>query len=202
MTTNFFQQIAGLGFNGNFLLNIHQDETGVQTVSVVLKKGDIMGTAGKSISPMLFKATAQELDEAFFEKLAEPVKQTAGLISNLEAYQKELEKAKKTAKPDKDKAKKTNTSEQEEDDEPDDDNSNLFSPKVDDKQAKAEMKRLYDEAMDKVKELAKQMKYTEALSQLPDVADYPDKAELIEAKRQEIKAGKDLYDKLAQQFND
>jgi hypothetical protein len=56
--------------------------------------------------------------------------------------------------------------------------------------------------MDRVKELAKQMKYAEALAQLPDVAEYPDKAELLSVKRQEIQAGKDLYDKLAQQFND
>jgi hypothetical protein len=28
MNTQFFQQLAGLGFTGNFLLNIHQDEAG------------------------------------------------------------------------------------------------------------------------------------------------------------------------------
>ncbi|MFD2871956.1 PRTRC system protein E [Mucilaginibacter ximonensis] len=201
MKTNFFEQIAGLGFNGNFLLNIHQDETGVQTVSVILKRESVKATAGTNLPPMLFKATAQELDEGFFEQLAQPVKQTAGLITNLETYQKEVEKAKKNAKPDKDKTAKATTAEPDEEDDKEDDN-NLFTPQEDDKQAKAEKKRLYEEAMDRVKELAKQMKYAEALAQLPDPAEYPDKAELIEAKRQEIQAGKDLYDKLAQQFND
>jgi PRTRC genetic system protein E len=201
MKTNFFQQIAGLGFNGNFLLNIHQDETGVQTVSVILKKGNITATAGNSLPPMLFKATAEELDEGFFEQLAQPVKQTAGIISNLETYQKELERAKKNGKADKDKAAKATTPEQEDEDEQEED-SNLFTPKEDDKQAKAEKKRLYDEAIDKAKELAKQMKYAEAFAQLPDPADYPDKAEAIEAKRKEIQTGKDMYDKLTQQFND
>jgi len=76
MKTNFFQQIAGLGFTGNFLLNIHRDETGVQTVSVILKKDK----AVDGLPPMLFKATADELDEGFFEQLAQPAKQTAGLI--------------------------------------------------------------------------------------------------------------------------
>jgi PRTRC genetic system protein E len=183
MKTNFFQQLAALGFNGNFLLNIHQDDTGVQTVSVVLKKGNIMGVAGNNLPPLLFKATAEELDDAFFEQLAQPVKQTTGIINNLEAYQKELEKAKKNAKTDKDKSAKTASAE-------------------DDKQAKAEKKRLFDEAMEKVKALAKQMKYTEALAQLPDPAEYADKAELIEAKRQEIQKGKEVYDKLTEQFND
>lgn len=200
MKTNFFEQIAGLGFNGNFLLNIHQCETGVQTVSVVLKNEKVKATEGTNLPPMLFKATAQELDEGFFEQLAQPVKQTTGLITNLETYQQEVEKAKKNAKPEKDKTTKTSTAEPEEEDNEDD--NGLFTPREDDRQAKAEKKRLFDEAMDKVKDLAKQMKYAEALAQLPDPAQYADKAELIEVKRQEIQAGKDLYDKLAQQFND
>ncbi|QHS55198.1 prtrc system protein e [Mucilaginibacter sp. 14171R-50] len=195
MNTQFFQQIAGLGFTGNFLLNIHQDETGVQTVSVVLKKDK----AVNGLPPMLFKATASELDEKFFEEIKQPVKQTAGLITNLETYQKELEKVKKNGKNDKDKAVKTTTAEtdEEKDDEPD-----LFSAPADDTEVKAEKKRLFDEAMDKSKELAKQMKYVEALAQLPDPADYPDKAELIESRRKEIEAGKEIYEKLANQFKD
>lgn len=196
MKTNFFQQIAGFGFKGNFLLNIHHDETGVQTVSVVIKKDK----AVDGLPPMLFKATAGELDERFFEQLAQPVQQTAGLISNLESYQKELDKAKKNAKPDKAKAGKPAVDEPDEDDK--DDENNLFTPPEDDKQAKAEKKRLYDEAMEKVKELAQNTKYAEALSNLPDVAEYPDKAEAIESKRKTLQAGKEAYDKLTASFND
>ncbi|MBB5395145.1 PRTRC system protein E [Mucilaginibacter sp. AK015] len=196
MKTNFFQQIAGLGFNGNFLLNIHQDEKGVQTVSVALKRDK----AVDGLPPMLFKATAEELDEGFFAKLTEPVKQTAGLISNIETYQKELDKAKKNAKPDKGKAGKPAETDSDEDD--NDDENNLFTPPEDDKEAKAEKKRLYDEAMEKVKQLAQNTKYAEALANLPDVADYPDKAEAIEAKRRTLQAGKDAYDKLTASFND
>ncbi|MET3501260.1 PRTRC genetic system protein E [Mucilaginibacter rubeus] len=196
MKTNFFQQIAGLGFNGNFLLNINQDETGVQTVSVVLKKDKAID----GLPPMLFKATADELDEGFFEQLAQPIIQTAGLISNLESYQKELDKAKKNAKPDKAKAGKPAETETEDDEQ--DEQNNLFTPPEDDKQAKAEKKRMYDEAMEKVKQLAQNTKYAEALANLPDVADYPDKAEAIEAKRKTLQVGKDAYDKLTASFND
>lgn len=196
MKTNFFQQIAGLGFNGNFLLNINQDETGVQTVSVVLKKDKAID----GLPPMLFKATAGELDEGFFEQLAQPVQQTAGLISNLESYQKELDKAKKNAKPDKAKAGKPAENDPGEDEQ--DEETNLFTPPEDDKQVKAEKKRLYDEAMERVKSLAQQTKYAEALAQLPDVTDYPDKAETIEAKRKTLQANKEAYDKLTESFND
>ncbi|MES2267557.1 MAG: PRTRC system protein E [Bacteroidota bacterium] len=195
MKTNFFQQIAGLGFKGNFLLNVNQDETGVQTVSVVLKKDKAID----GLPPMLFKATADELDEGFFEQLAQPVQQTAGLISNLESYQKELDKAKNKAKPDKVKA--TKPADNEPDDDKDEEN-NLFTPPEDDKEAKAEKKRLYDEAMERVKNLAQNTKYAEALVQLPDVADYPEKAEAIETKRKTLQAGKDAYDKLTASFND
>jgi len=196
MKTNFFQQIAGLGFNGNFLLNINQDETGVQTVSVVLKRDKAID----GLPPMLFKATAGELDEGFFEQLAQPVQQTAGLISNLESYQKELDKAKKNAKPDKAKAGKPAENDPGEDEQ--DEETNLFTPPEDDKQVKAEKKRLYDEAMERVKSLAQQTKYAEALAQLPDVTDYPDKAETIEAKRKTLQANKEAYDKLTESFND
>lgn len=199
MKTQFFQQIAGLGFNGNFLLNINQDETGILTVSAVLKKGNVTATAGNSLPPMLFKGTPEELDEGFFEQFAQPVKQTAGIINNLEEYQKQLEKAKKNAKPHNDKTNKTAPdTEDDEEEEP----QNLFTPKVDDAQAKAEKKRLYDDAMEKAKELAQNTKYAEALAQLPDPADYPDKAEAIEAKRKTLQAGKEAYDKLTASFND
>jgi PRTRC genetic system protein E len=194
MKTNFFQQIAGLGFSGNFLLNIHQDDKGLQTVSLVLKKDK----AVNGLPPMLFRATADELDEVFFDKLAEPVTLTKGLISNIESYKTELDIANKKAKPDK--SNKTAVTEPDDDDK--DDDSNLFTPPEDDKEAKLEKKRLYDEALDKVKALAQNTKYAEALAQLPDVADYPDKAEAIEAKRKTLQAGKEAYDKLTASFND
>lgn len=202
MKTNFFQQIADLGFKGNFLLNINQNEAGEQTVSVALKKESVAGKAGSDLPPMLFQGKAEELDELFFEKLAEPVTKTIGLFNNIEAYQKELDKAKKNVKPDKTKTNKTSDTTDVEDDDDKDDDNNLFNQQEDDKQAKAEKKRLYDEAMEKVKVLAQSTKYAEALANLPDVADYPDKAEAIEIKRKALEQSKAMYDKLAEQFKD
>jgi PRTRC genetic system protein E len=199
MKTQFFQQIAGLGFNGNFLLNINQDETGILTVSAVLKKGNVTATTGNSLPPMLFKGTPEELDEGFFEQFARPVKQTAGLINNLEDYQKQLEKAKKNGKTNTDKTIKTAS---DADDDTDEEPQTLFTVQADDAQVKAEKKRLYDDAMEKVKQLAQNTKYAEALAHLPDPTDYPDKAETIEAKRKTLQAGKEAYDKLTASFND
>jgi PRTRC genetic system protein E len=199
MKTNFFEQISAFAFEGNMLLNIHNDNKGQLTVSVVLRKGEISATAGNTLPPMTIGGTAAELDEGFFTELATPVKQTIGLVNNLETYQKELEKAKNknTAN-----SKKVKTADEAGDDNDSDEANDLFAQQADDKQAKAEKKRFFDEAMERAKELAKQMKYTEALAQLPDPTDYPEQVETLNKRRKEIQAGKETYDKLTQQFND
>lgn len=197
MKTNFFQQIAGLGFKGNFLLNINQDETGVLTVSAVLKKGNTTATAGNQLPPMLFKGTPEELDEGFFEQFAQPVKQTLKLFTNLEAYQAELDKAKKQPE----KAGKTTTAnpkkpadnslfaqpaepEEPQDDEVDD---------IDETETLLEKQRLFDEAMQRVAELNTQMKYKEAIAQLPDADEYPDKADELKTKRAQLEKRQELF---------
>jgi len=193
MKTNFFEQIAGLKIDGNLLININSDTNGLMTVSAMLSKA---GT----IPPMVFTALSHELDEAFFDKLAEPVKQTKGLITNLETYKKELDKAKK--QPAKgDKVAITTTSDDEDETEGNE-TGDLFSQQADDSQLKAEKKQYVDDQLLKAKELDKQMKYVEALAQLPDPAEYTEQAELIEAKRQEIQKGKEVYDQLQEQFKD
>ncbi|MGZ3812290.1 MAG: hypothetical protein ACXVJN_11130 [Mucilaginibacter sp.] len=196
MKTNFFEQVAGLKIDGNLTLNINTDKNGLMTVSAMLSKA---GT----IPPMVFTALSHELDEAFFEKLSEPVKLTKELITNLDNYKKELDKAKK--QPGKDAKAATATAgktEPDDNEEDDNDNNDLFSQQPDDTQVKAEKKQYVDDQLLKAKELAKQMKYMEALAQLPDPAEYKEQAELIEAKRAEIQKGKEVYDQLQEQFKD
>lgn len=135
MKTNFFEQIGTFAFEGNMLLNIHNDNKGQLTVSVVLRKSEISATAGNTLPPMTIGGTAAELDEGFFTQLANPVQQTIGLINNLETYQKELDKAKNKNVSNSKKGKTSNEAEEDNDsDEPND----LFAQQADDKQAKAE----------------------------------------------------------------
>ena len=189
MKTNFFEQVAGLTIAGNLQINIHKGESGQLTVSLMMT--GVNPKAGKNLPPMLLKGSPQELDEAFFMQIAEPFKQTSALFANLEAYQKELDKAKKG-----DKVVKNNA-DNEEGDKADD--NNLFQPKADDRETKAEKKRQYDEAMQKVKDLNTQMKYAEAIVQLPDVEEYPDKAGEINAKAEELRKRQELYASLQQE---
>jgi len=203
MKTQFFQQIARLGFNGNFLLNINQDETGILTVSAVLKKGNITATAGNSLPPMLFKGTPEELDEGFFEQFAQPVKQTLKLFTNLEAYQAELDKAKKqpdkAGKPSTVNAKKpADNSLFNQPEAPEEEQDEDLEEQHDDTEALAEKQRLYDEAMERVTNLNSQMKYAEALAQLPDVADYPEKSVELNKKRAVLQSRQKMYENLQQ----
>ena len=175
MKTNFFEQIAGLAIAGTLQINIQPQEGGTLTVSVMLANNNPKITAGKNIPPMLLKGTPQELDEAFFSQVGEPVKQTVKLFANLETYQAELDKAKKqpekagskaTATPAKKSGDNSlfNQPAEEHDIDPDDD----LDEQADETDNIAEKQRLYDEAMQRVSQLNTDMKYKEAITQLPD----------------------------------
>jgi PRTRC genetic system protein E len=211
MKTNFFELVAGLSLSGNLQINIHQHESGTQTVSVLLSPIDPKATAGKNLPPMLLKGSPQELDNGFFQYISEPVKQTEKLFANADAYKKELEKANKLATTVKDgktattaTAKNTakgdlfNTAPEPQIDEIDDDDEPL-DEQPDESEALAEKQRLYDEAMQKVNTLNGQMKYAEAIAQLPDPEEYPGKVEEIRIKGEALLKRQEMYASLQQE---
>lgn len=199
MKTNFFEQVAGLQINGNLQINIQPQEGGTLTVSVLLANNNSKTTTGKNIPPMLLKGTVQELDEAFFSQIGEPVKQTVKLFANAEAYQAELDKAKKqpekaggkTATPAKKSADNSLFNQATE--EPENDADDDFDEQPDESADLAEKQRLYDEAMQRVNHLNTDMKYNEAIAQLPDAEEYPEKADEIKTKREQLEKRQQLY---------
>ena len=212
MKTNFFELVAGLSITGNLQINIHQNEGGTQTVSVMLSAKDPKATTGKNLPPMLLKGTPRELDEAFFQQISQPVRQTDKLFANAEAYQKELEKAKKQATTDKDKKGTANTPggakpksdgnlfNQQTNEQPDDDDfEEPLDEQPDDSEALAEKQRLYDEAMQRVNALNGQMKFAEAIAQLPEPEEYPDKAEEIKNKGEALLRRQEMFASLQQE---
>ena len=205
MKTNFFEQVAGLAVNGTLQINIQPQESGTLTVSVMLVNNNPKITTGKNIPPMLLTGSAQELDEAFFNQVGEPVKRTVKLFANADAYQKELDKAGQTGKKDKDSKDKsakstanTNLFTQQPDEHTDDDLDEVPDEQADDSEAIAEKQRLYDEAMQRVGELNTQMKYKEAIAQLPDAEEYPEKADEINIKRDALQKRQEMYASLQQ----
>jgi PRTRC genetic system protein E len=200
MKTNFFEQVAGLQINGTLQINIQAQEGGTFTVSVLLANNNPKITAGKNIPPMLLKGTTQELDEAFFSQIGEPLKQTGKLFANLETYQAELDKAKKQPEKTGGKTTATNTKKVADNslfsqpaEEPDNDADDDLDEQPDETEVLAEKQRLYDEAMQRVSQLNTDMKYKEAIAQLPDAEEYPEKADEIKTKREQLQKRQQLY---------
>lgn len=199
MKTNFFEQIAGLQINGNLQINIQSNDIGTLVVTVLLANPNPKITQGKTIPPMLLKGTSQELDDAFFNQISEPVRQTVKLFANLEAYQAELDKAKK--QPDKAGVKSTTPAKKVTDnslftqtaEEPENEADDDLDEQVDETENLAEKQRLYDEAMVLVTQLNKDMKYKEAIAQLPDAEEYPNKVDELKTKREQLEKRQQVY---------
>jgi len=194
MTTNFFQNIADLQLPGTWKLIVETDADGNFTVSNLFNApcGD---KATKLIVPLTLTGTAQDLDEGFFGKIAEPVIKTAELQTNMEAHLKSVEIAKAASKMEQDKkikekAQATATPKKTED-------AELPEPKI----SKEEKKKAYDEAMEQVNELIKKLKFSEALTILPAIEDHPNKENELKKKRQYLEQQANLYEKALINFN-
>ncbi len=194
MTTNFFQNIASFNLPGTWKLVIQTDENGNMTVSELFNAicGD---KAIKLIIPYTLTGTAQDLDEAFFTKITEPVAKTAELQTNLEAHLKSVEQAKAASKMEQDKKNKekaqaTATPKKTED-------AEIPDPKI----SREDKKKGYDTAMENVTELIKKLKFSEALAILPDIAEYPNKENELKKKRQYLEQQANFYEKALQNFN-
>ena len=205
MQTNFFNHITGLQFQGNLNLTIAKATDGKLTISVLLAN-DTADKAGYIIPPMILRGDAVEMDEGFFNAISTPIQKTSQLFANMDAYQKSLDEAQQKSKAELDKKNKANKAktktatagEPDEDDENDNEpeTENLFTKLQNDQNAIAEKKKQYDDAMAQITELNKNCKYPEAIAMLPSVDDYPDKANEINRKGQELIKRKAQYDEL------
>ena len=191
MTTDFFHQIAALGTPGNWKLTIATKDNINFVVSAQFSAPHGSDPAADLLPPLMFKGTPDTLSEIFFRDIKEPVQETAAVFSNMEEYKKQLEQVRQQAKETQDKkraqtapAKKDNATETDEQ-----------------KLAKEEKKRAYDEAMKTVAAYIPLMKYAEALEILPLGEDYPEKRVELTAKRQELDKLAKLKEKSLFAFN-
>ncbi|PTQ91835.1 PRTRC genetic system protein E [Mucilaginibacter yixingensis] len=170
MTTNFFQNIASLNTPGNWKIGIRVSENGEIHFIGSFNSLNATQQAGKNIPPFTLKATAVEMDKLFFDKITEPVKETASFQDNLKQYQKALDKAKTQTKPVPAKTISAG------DEQPDQDFADL----------KAEKKKAYEQAIKTINELSASCKYQEALEVLPVVDDYPDKEKELKSLKADL----------------
>lgn len=196
MTTNFFQNIASLNLQGVWKMAITTDDKGNFIVSQLFHTtcGD---KAANLIVPLTLSGTAEELDEGFFDKVIEPTLKSAGLQVNMEAHLKSVEQAKAASKMEQDKKNKEKASANVTATAKNSEDAEIPEPKI----SKEDKKKAYDEAMEKVTELIKKFKFSEALTFLPIVEDHPNKEHEITKKRRYLEQQANLYEKALISFN-
>ena len=158
MNTNFFKQVQQLDFTGDLQLTITKGTETNLIVSVLLLNEQCGDSAKNLIPPLTFNATAQEFDEGFFEQITTPVQKVSGLMVDMEKFQKQLDEAKAQSAIEKAKAEKEK------------------------KEQEAKDKK-FKQAMDKVDELEKEGKFREAWIKVPDIAEYPEKADELRKRK-------------------
>ena len=158
MKTNFFNQIAQLGITGDLHLTISKGVENNLVVSILLQNEQCADKAKQLIPPLNLRGTAEELDEGFFESVTHPLQSASGLMVNMEAFMKQLEQAKKQSAMEKEKIDKQK------------------------KEQEAKDKKFKD-AMAKADELEKEGKFREAWMKVPDITEFPEKADEIRKRK-------------------
>jgi PRTRC genetic system protein E len=162
-TTNFFNQIAQLQIIGDLHITIAKGAEDRLIVLVMLQNETCGDSAKHSIPPLSLRGTAEELDSGFFENITTPIESASGLMVDMEGYMKQLEDTKKQSAMEKEK---------------------------DDKQKKEQeaKDKKFSEAMAKADELEKEGKFREAWIKVPEIHEFPFKAEEIRKRKAELSA--------------
>lgn len=161
MNTIFFNQIAQMDIQGDLHLTIAKGAENNLIVSVILQNEHCGDNAKQLIPPLNLRGTADELDEGFFQQIATPLQTASGLMVNMEAFMKQLEEAKKQSAMEKEKGEKEK------------------------KEQEAKYKK-FKEGMAKADELEKEGKFREAWMKVPEITDYPEKADEIRKRKSEL----------------
>nr|WP_199001432.1 PRTRC system protein E [Flavobacterium sp. ASV13] len=161
MNANFFHQIAQLQITGDLQLTIAKGAENNLIVSVMLQNEQCGDNAKNIIPPLNLRGTAEELDNGFFEKITTPIQAVSGLMVDMESFMKQLEETKKQSAMEKDKVDRQK------------------------KEQEAKDKKFKD-AMAKADELEKEGKYREAWVKVPEITEFPEKADEIRRRKREL----------------
>lgn len=160
---NFFQNLIALQVKGEWKITINQHDEGKLIVSVLLDNKQCGDEARKLIPPLILKGTAAELDEGFFNAISAPVQTTAQLFSNMEAYLKAQDEAKKQSAMEKDRETKA-------------------------EKEKGEKQKKFESSMKRVDELEAEGKFKEAWMKVPEISEYPEQEALLRKRKEDLSA--------------
>lgn len=163
MNTNFFNQIQALDFTGVLQLNISKGAESNLIVSVLLNNEQCGDNAKNGIPPLTFNATPQEFDEGFFEQIKAPIQTVSGVMVDMEKFLKQMEEVKKQSAIEKEKTEKA-------------------------KKEKEAKDKKFKDGMAKADELEKEGKFREAWMKVPDITEFPEKADEIRKRKTALSA--------------
>src|SRR5690606_22435968 len=163
MNANFFNQIQQLEFTGNLQLTIAKGAENNLIVSVLLNNEQCGDQAKELIPPLTLRGTAEDLDNGFFGQITAPIQAVSGLMVDMEKFQKQLDEAKKQSAIEKAKTEKA-------------------------KKEQDTKTKKYKDAMAKADTLEKESKFREAWMKVPDITEYPEKADEIRKRKSELSA--------------
>ncbi|MFZ4860920.1 PRTRC system protein E [Sphingobacterium sp. Mn56C] len=158
MNTNFFNQIQALDFTGVLQLNISRGGENNLIVSVLLNNEQCGDNAKNLIPPLTFNATPQEFDEGFFEQIKAPIKTVSGVMVDMEKFLKQMEIVKQQSAMEKEKTEKA-------------------------KKEKEAKDKKFKDGMAKADELEKEGKFREAWMKVPEITEFPEKADEIRKRK-------------------
>ncbi|UZT98938.1 PRTRC system protein E [Chryseobacterium fluminis] len=159
MNTNFFSLVTQLDFTGNLNISIQKATDNNWIVSVLLQNNECGDDAKNRIPPLNLRGTAEDLDNGFFENIAQPIQSASYLMVNMDAFMVQLEEAKKHSAMEKQNADKES-------------------------KAKEEKEKKYKDAMKKAEDLESESKFKDAWSALPKASEYPEYSKEILEKQE------------------
>ncbi|WP_316835048.1 prtrc system protein e [Pedobacter nutrimenti] len=163
METRFFQHLFDLQPTGEWIIAIKPSSNGRIVVSALYKDAACTDPASHRIPPLHFNEVPAKIDAAFFSDLKSAVTDTVQLFNNMEHYRKQLEAANKNSQMQKEKTVKAD-------------------------KEKTESEKKYDAGLKKAKELEAEGKYRDAWMKVPEPGDYPDQADFLRKRREELSA--------------
>lgn len=161
MNANFFSQIAQMQITGDLHITIAKGAENKLIVSVMLDNVQCGDNAKNGIPPLTLRGTADELDNGFFEKVTTPIETASGLMVDMEVFMNQLEETKKQSAMEKDKTDRQ-------------------------KKEQQAQENKFTQAMAKAQDLEAIGKFREAWIKVPEITEFPEKAEEIRKRKREL----------------
>jgi PRTRC genetic system protein E len=161
--TNFFQGLEALQIKGTIKIVLRLSADRIWTGSILVIDPEIKDPAVKTLPPLSFVGTSEELGEGFFDALKAPLQKATALFTNVSHYETQVAEAEKAAK--------------------------MNQPATTSKTTKPAdpTDRKFQDRMKKVEALEKAGKVGEAIGAMPKESDFPNQSAAIKAKLEALK---------------